>query len=65
MPLYMHSALLIIRKMGVDAFNYRGKSAIWHLSCLLLMRTRVQAPDQRREAEPNAKGNAQAPLRSP
>ena len=28
MPQYMHSALLIIRNMGVDAFNYRGKSVV-------------------------------------
>jgi len=33
MPLYMHSVLLIIRNMGVDAFNYRGKSVVWRLSC--------------------------------
>jgi hypothetical protein len=24
MPLYMHTALLIIRNMGVDAFSYQG-----------------------------------------
>ena len=33
MPLYMHSALLIIRDMGVDAFNYGGKSVVQCLSC--------------------------------
>ena len=44
MPLYMHSALLIIRNMGVDVFNYP--------SFLML----IQAPDQRPwlEPEPNA-----------
>jgi hypothetical protein len=25
MPLYMHTALLIIREMGVDAFSYLGR----------------------------------------
>jgi hypothetical protein len=27
MPLYMHTALLIIRNMGVDAFSYTGRWA--------------------------------------